>query len=86
MEIDGHLYMHAVDRIEIEKVTGQYSQFVRVKIRSVGKDGTDPIALSFACWASTTDVTAAAPEVIITDKDEREQADALDAHNEESDR
>lgn len=82
MEIEGHWYLHGIVRIEIEKVQGEYSQFVRVKLRDDKGD-----ALSFACWGlGLTMDNCPAPEVIITDKDEMEPADAFDAHNEESDR
>ena len=82
LDIDGHCYVHGVARIEVEKVTGEYSQFVRVKIVGNGE------RLSFACWGGTVEgeFNAPSPEITITDKDEREPADALDAHNEESDR
>jgi hypothetical protein len=85
MEIDGHTYIHGVERIEIEKVQGEYSQFVRIKIRGVGNEATDNL-LSFACWASATDMTSPAPEVIITDKDETAKMDAARFDSEESDR
>ena len=84
MEIEGHCYAHNVTKIEIEKVRGQYSDFVRVRI-----NGADDV-LSFACWGVRPpgDEFGAMqqPEVIITRKDEREPADAIDEHSEESDR
>ena len=88
MEIDGHCYVHNVVTIHVEKVRGQFSEFVRIKIKGTGSDIND--VLSFACWGVRPpgrefDPTQG-PEVIITEVDEREPADALDAHNEESDR
>jgi hypothetical protein len=80
LEIDGACFMHNVTAIEIERVTGEYSQFVRVKIRGNGE------RLSFSCWGGPVEgAVDTVPQVTITDKDEREPADAIDA-SDESDR
>ena len=82
MEIDGHCYVHGVTKIEIEKVRGKYLEFIRIKIRGTGD------TISLTCWGPPAEgeFRPQQPEVIITELDEREPADAIDEHSEESDR
>ena len=86
MEIDGHCCAQGIAKIEVEKVRGKYSNYVRIKIRGAGTEGTD--VLTFACWGVRANAfdELEQPEVIIIDKDERDSADASDEHSEESDR
>jgi hypothetical protein len=71
MQIDGHLYTHGVARIEVEKVRGEFSQFVRLKI--IDHDGD---SVSFACWG-VNELGSDPPIVIVTEKDERVKLPAL---------
>ena len=83
MDIDGYSYLQGVVKIEVEKVRGRYSDFVRVRIRGQAD------AMSFVCWgvpAADDEYRLQQPEVIIIEKDEREPADACDEHSEETDR
>ena len=81
MEIDGQSYVHGVVRIEIEKVRGEYAQFVRVKIRGASNTmATLGDTVSLTCFS--VDTINATPEVIIIDKDERDKPDAIDAKHE----
>jgi hypothetical protein len=82
MEIDGHCYLHGVHRIEIETVTADFSSFVRIKIR--GREDKTGELVSFACWGEDSELfRAPAPEVIVTESDERKPV--LDHLNAEED-
>jgi hypothetical protein len=87
MEIDGHCYVHNVTKVEVEKVRGKYSDFVRIRIKGGASETND--VLSFACWGVRPVGREFDPpiqaEVTITEIDEREPADAIDA-SDESDR
>jgi hypothetical protein len=69
MQIDGHFYIHDAVKIEVEKVRGEFSQFVRLRIIDDKGD-----TLSFACWGAEA---SAQPEVIVSEKDERVKLPAL---------
>lgn len=78
MEVDGHFYIRGAVRIEAEKVRGEFSQFVRLKIID-----TNGESLSFACWGVPDGENGLLPpEVIVSEKDEREK---VPAHNDDDD-
>jgi hypothetical protein len=66
MEVDGHFYIHGVARIEVEKVRGEFSQFVRLRIIDDKGD-----TLGFACWGVFKDGEPTPLEVVVSEKDER---------------
>jgi hypothetical protein len=77
MEIDGHFYIHGAVRIEVEKVRGSFSQFVRVRVVDDKGD-----TLSFSCWGVIKEFESVPPEVVVSEKDEREK---IPAYNDDDD-
>lgn len=85
IEIDATLYITDVRQITIERVP--HKGLVRIKIK--GKDTGFCDEMSLTVWGLKL-VSGEAPEmpeiIDTTNNDERKLADALDAHNDESDR